>query len=356
MGMNPKFTTLHVRILDRRLFLRTAGLGLAGIALTRCTGGDEQVRCTDSGGGVGGQIPPITDNDAFYVVWFQGPPDPVPAGEWSCAISHEGVALGSFDLAALAALTARTREHSLQCIESRPGLPRMNNAEWGGLPLREALEALGIELPGTAHIDFGCADGYDLSLPGADLDGGPLWLVWKMGGVDLPLEHGAPARILTPGRYGWLNPKSIHRIDFTDTLNIPWWVEGLLAMYEATGVEFIDEDAYDYQIQALVVEPQDVELVDGDVQVLGKAFAGRDPIEAVELSTDGGLSWSEAQLTYAPGADLWTLFRHVYTPSGPGTHSIEVRARSVGGKETEPAASLARIPYVGGMTIEVTVA
>jgi DMSO/TMAO reductase YedYZ molybdopterin-dependent catalytic subunit len=357
--MGKPYTTLSVRILDRRVFLRTAGLGLAGIVLTRCAGESDKgpVFSTGSGGALD-ELAPISDNDAFYVVWFSGSPDPVEAGDWACTIAHEGEPIGQLDMAALGTLTARTREHTLQCIESRPGLARMNNAEWEGLPLREALEAFGIELPQTGYLEFSCADGYDLTLSWGDLDGGPLWLVWKMGGVDLPHQHGAPARILTPGRYGWLNPKSIRGINFTDTLNTPWWMDPLMEYYEKAGVEVVDEDAHEYQIQALMVQPQDLELVaEGTaIRVLGKVFAGRDPIEAVELSTDGGQTWAEATLTYAPGADIWTLFHHVYTPSGPGTHTIEVRARSVGGKETVPDASLKRVPYVGGMTIEVTVA
>jgi len=326
--------------------------------MTRCASVDDPTPADTGGKGSNtSEIPPISTNESFYVVWFSGPPSAVAAEDWVCAVDHEGVSLGTMDMSGLGGLKARVKEHSLQCVESRPGVPRMNNAEWTGLPLREVLEALGITLPQTEFVAFECADGYDLTLSSGEVDGGPLWLVWKMGGEDLPLTHGAPVRVLTPGRFGWLNPKSIRRIHFTDTFVRPDWVDAVDAGYEKAGIELVGEESEDLQIQALIVEPKNLSLVsDGaEVQVLGKAFGGLDPIEGVEVSTDGGESWAEATLTYAPGANIWTLFRYVYTPTGPGSHTIEVRARSVGGKETNPEATLTRLPYVGGMTIEVNV-
>ena len=73
----------------------------------------------------------------------------------------------------------------------------------------------------------------------------------------------------------------------------------------------------------------------------------------VEISQEGGESYQEAELTYAPGADRWTLWRHVWRPQRIGTHLIHVRCRSESGLRTEEEYPENRIPYVGGMWLLV---
>lgn len=284
-----------------------------------------------------------------------GAPGEVDAATWTCSVTHEGAALGRFDLAALEALSAREREHTLQCVESRPGFLAMDNAVWTGLPLVDVLAAAGIAPPETAWMVFQCADTYSVGIPTADLTEGPLWLVWGMNGETLPMKHGFPARVLTPGRYGWLNPKQITGIEFTDSPYAPPWMDSLLAQYEQQGITFDMATSMEYQVQSLLVQPTAMEAVGGKVFVLGKAYAGTDPVVSVEVSTDAGATWSEAELTYAPGADIWALWRFVWEPETAGSYTLMTRATTAAGRSCEPGLPADRIPWPGGMAVEVVV-
>lgn len=357
--MPTSITHVRARPIDRRRALLLLGLGAAA-AWTGCGEGDTGDGFAGGGGGSGGDdleaLDPVSSNEDFYVLWYQGAPGEVDGGTWRCTVEDEGEVLGSLDLAALAAMPTEDREHTLQCVESRPGFLAMDNAIWQGARLRAVLEAAGITPPtGRSWIVFTCADAYGVALPASDLDDAPLFLAWGMNGEALPLDHGFPARVLTPGRYGWLNPKQITGIRFTDTAYEPPWIDSLMEQYAEQGVQFDHEGAMAYQPQVLVVRPGAMSVVGERVRVLGKAYAGDDPIASVEISTDGGQSWVEAELTYAPGRDVWALWRFDWRPTGVGTHVLLTRATTASGRSCTPDLDPSLVPWAGGMALEVEV-
>ena len=302
------------------------------------------------------EVPAITSNAAFYVTWFN---EAAPLDDsWTLSVEREGVALASLDLPTLQALVPRDVELTLQCIESRPDAQAMDNAVWQGQPLTEVLAALGLgsgDWAGAGHVAFRCADVMELSLPLDELEG--LWLVWGMNGEELPLDHGWPVRLLAPGHFGWLNPKQIVTIDFLDDELELWWAK-LLKAWAASGTLDPESDvlARDLAAQALVVSPTDLDLVDegARIRVIGKAFAGSDPIATVEVRVDDG-PWEQAELTYQGGANIWSTWRWVWDPDGPGVYTLEVRATTASGATTTSGFPANRIPYEGGMSLEVEV-
>lgn len=358
-AMPHSISQVRARPIGRRRVLELLGLGAAALA-TGCAAEDTGVGFAGGNGGGGSDdaeaIPPISSNEDFYVLWYMGAPGEVDAETWACTVQDEDTPLGSFDLTTLAAMAAEDREHTLQCVESRPGFLAMDNAVWQGASLRAVLEAAGISPPaGRTWMVFTCADQYGVALPAGDLDGAPLFLAWGMNGEALPLDHGFPARVLTPGRYGWLNPKQITAIRFTDSAYEPPWMDSLMAQYEAQGVEFDPLGSMAYQPQSLIVQPSNMDVVGGRVRILGKAFSGDDPIESVEISTDGGETWQPAELTYAPGRDIWALWRFNWTPPEAGTYVLMTRATTASGRACTPDLADNLIPWPGGMALEVVV-
>ena len=169
----------------------------------------------------------------------------------------------------------------------------------------------------------------------------PAWIVWRMNGVPLPPEHGFPARLLVPGRYGWQNIKHVVLIELVNADPMPEWQRTWPT---------------DYPAQALVVYPSSVALVsEGEtVRFLGKAFGGRDPVVWVGLSFDDGATTQDAELTYAPGADRWTLWRYDWTPPAKGAYTVQCYARTAGGAKVKPKPKDVTA-YAGGMVVEVEV-
>lgn len=284
---------------------------------------------------------PVTSAAEFYVTSCCGTPD-VDAATWSLTIRDRGTIVGSFGLTELAALTPRDREHTLECISAGPYNLAISNGVWTGLPLTEILEALGIPEPeGALEMAFTAADDYTTSLPVAELQG--MWLVWKLNGEDLPPEHGYPARLLVPGRYGMKNPKWIVEIDFVD--------EAVIGFWESRGWS----NTAEYRVNTLVHQPTRLgSWPAGALRLLGSAFAGRDPVVAVEVRIDGG-AWQSAKIDYAPGADVWTLW-HFDWDADAGTHTLQARCTTASGVQSGGAESTGYLEgYDGSMEVEVEI-
>jgi len=59
-----------------------------------------------------------------------------------------------------------------------------------------------------------CQDGYATTLPLADLMAETVLLVDSLDGVPLPLEHGAPLRLVAPAHYGYKSAKHLSGVEF----------------------------------------------------------------------------------------------------------------------------------------------
>jgi len=271
------------------------------------------------------ELAPITPIDSFYRYQYAGYPDLDPDTH-ELVVAHEELELARFDRAFLDGLSARDKEHTLQCIGSSPAVQRIGNAVWQGLPLVEVLDALEVTVPsGAVDLRIDGADDYDAGVPIDELP--RLWLVWGMNGETLPLEHGAPARLLVPGRYGVKNLKWITTLAFVDTPHTSFW-----SLPENGGWS---EEAT-YRANALVAHPLDgAPVADGPVRFIGTAFAGDDPVAKVEVSVDGG-PWRSASIDYAPGADVWALWS-IDVPLSEGAHDVQVRCTTAGGVTSDPA-------------------
>jgi hypothetical protein len=332
-----------VRLFDRRDVLRLGGATLAGAALGACGESLDLPPAVPLE-----SIDPVTPTGDFYVQSCCGREDVNPDA-WRLSIRGAGTEIGSLDMAYFQSLStlAREKEHTLECIGGSPHYPQISNAIWKGLPLPEILEDLEIAVPASAvEIRFECADGYYVTVPASDLVK-PLWLVWEMNGAPLTAAHGAPARILNPGRYGTKNPKWIVAIDFIDEAELGYWEErgwSNDAVYLANGY--------------ILSPPTLTEADRAGVLLLGTAFAGSDAIAKVEITSDGRETWEDAEVTYSPGPDVWTLWQYEWRPPGPGTYRLQVRVTTESGAQSHteaPQGTDQLHGYDGGMEIELEV-
>ncbi len=288
------------------------------------------------------RLPDIVPNEDFYIQSAFGTPEVDPASH-VLRILDGGSEVASIDRDYVESLLEREREHTLQCIGANPRFLFIGNALWGGLPFREILEDLGVAPDSSAQwMKITGADDYATGLPITDLEGtdgaDPMWLVWLMNGEPLPLAHGAPFRFLVPGRYGTKNPKWPREFDFVEDEFIGHW--------ESRGWSQLAT----YQTNGLVLSPPTMAVVGaGTVRVLGSALSGHTPITSVEITTDGGSSWQEAEITYAPdlseslpdasdvhtGRHIWTTWSYDWMLDGPGDYTIQVRVTDGEGVVTD---------------------
>lgn len=266
-------------------------------------------------------LEPITPNAEFYRVAISGyTPTEEALAAWTLTLADEDgqtVVLAAADVAALA---GTDEERTISCIGGSSSRT-VGNAVWTGLRLDELFDAVGFH-PDERFpwVRFTSGDGYATTLPRADLDAG-LRLVWGMNGEALPADHGAPFRALVPGRYGMKNPKWIQRIELVEELEAGFW--------ESRGWS---QDA-EYQVMSWFVQPYGgAQVTDEGAWLKGLAFAGEAGITKVELSDDDGATWTKAEITYAGGPGVWTLWRLRWVPPAAGTYTIVVRATAADGR------------------------
>ena len=132
--MGHRYKKIEVRTYDRREFVQIFGASVATAALAGGCANEPALPVVGPA-----EISPITPNDEFYEVSYLGMVDIEPE-EWKCAIQRNGEEVGSLDYDFIHSLSAREREHTFQCVESKPIDQRMSNAIWSGLPFVEVLE------------------------------------------------------------------------------------------------------------------------------------------------------------------------------------------------------------------------
>ncbi|WP_245998530.1 Ig-like domain-containing protein [Halalkalicoccus subterraneus] len=91
---------------------------------------------------------------------------------------------------------------------------------------------------------------------------------------------------------------------------------------------------FDQLPKSLITAPADGATLSADeaVEIEGLAWAGENPVESVELSTDGGGTWVDADLgEQALGRYAWRRFRAEWNPEA-GKHRLLARATDTTGR------------------------
>jgi hypothetical protein len=152
-------------------------------------------------------------------------------------------------------------------------------------------------------------DDYFVQFPVSALE--DAFLAWGMNGKPLPQTHGRPVRVLVPGHWGETNVKWLEEIELLEEAVDGYWEQ---RGWHGTG-----------PVNTVAKLWDDTVLDDGRIEVAGHAYAGTRGIERVEVSVDGGDTWTDAQLSERlPGEDVWRQWRYVFDPDG--SHEVVVRA------------------------------
>lgn len=306
----------------RRAFLLRSGIAAAGGLVLGGLGLDVLIQqlftrsnLAYEGATTGAPVTYITPNEKFYVVSKNVLDPAVIRDDWALDVGGLVARSGRYDLAGLQALPQETRAITMECIANGVDGHLISTAVWRGVPLRTLLDARGGALPGGSQIIFTSADGYQGSLPLAQLLEADTLLAWEMNGAPLPHRHGYPLRVIVPGRFGEQSPKWLTSIEVVD--------HAYKGFYQQQGWY----DGPLYTISRIDHPGKHAHLPPGmPVQVHGIAFAGTRGIRSVEISVDGGQTWQPAP--YAPplSQQTWVLWSYDWTPTAPGAYTLVVRA------------------------------
>jgi hypothetical protein len=165
-------------------------------------------------------------------------------------------------------------------------------------------------------IVFEAVDGYTTAVPVDEMLKEPAYVVWMMNGEVLPDGHGGPVRTINPARYGMKTAKWLTKITLVENDWLGYWE-----------VRNWTDEAFVKTMSRIDVPRRNDVLPAGPVRVGGVAFAGDRGISRVEVSTDGGETWDEAEITQEPNPDgiAWVLWEHTWRAT-VGEHQLVVRA------------------------------
>jgi DMSO/TMAO reductase YedYZ molybdopterin-dependent catalytic subunit len=214
----------------------------------------------------------------------------------------------------------------------------IGTAEWTGTPLAPILEEAGLNAE-TVDLVFTGADRgvqgdevqfYQRSLNVDDAARDSVLLAYEMNGRALEPQHGFPLRLLVPGWYGMTSVKWLTSIEAID--------------HKFDGYQQIDAYRYSQdpdepgepvsliRPRAMMIPPGIPDfltrtrlLKSGPVTLTGRAWAGRQNVLRVEVSTDDGQTWSDARLGQPEGTFAWCEW-HCDWDATPGTYTLSVRA------------------------------
>jgi DMSO/TMAO reductase YedYZ molybdopterin-dependent catalytic subunit len=280
---------------------------------------------TAAGRPSGTLAPTITANQDFFVVTKNAVGDPVvDVAGWRLIVDGEVGSPVQIDFRTLRALPSVEVTKTLECISNFTaqcnlaafGCDLISTARWRGVRLRDVLDLAGGLKPGVVSLAFVSVDEFSAGLPPEIAMDKEALIVYEMNGEPLPREHGYPARLLVPGRYGMKNPKWLAMIRALSQDYLGWYEQ---RNWNRDGI---------VKTMARIDVPADgAQLSPGPQRIAGIAYAGTRGIMLVEYSVDGGRTWTEAApLEPPPGKDAMVRWEGSFTLEEGEAVTLVVRA------------------------------
>ncbi len=325
----------------------------------------------------------ITPLESFYVRTHF----PIPAIDrdaWWLNVEGEVEKPFAINYEELLELESRTIPATLECAGNNRNflepkvkgvqwdLGAVGTAAWTGIPLSILLDRAEVK-PGAREVILEGADGgvledpkrpsgkvqFARSIPLAKARTDVL-LAYQMNGNDLPPQHGFPLRAIVPGWYAMASIKWLQRVIVTDRPFTGYYQTMDYAYWARRGDIAELVPLTEMQIKAEIAKPAQGEIVpaNSNVRVHGAAWTSDGEITKVELSTDGGSTWSETNPIDKPTRNAWRRWEYTWhTPLKAGQATLIARATDSHGcsqpAERDPDRGTYMINHLLPISVEV---
>ncbi|GAA3552345.1 molybdopterin-dependent oxidoreductase [Amycolatopsis ultiminotia] len=263
-----------------------------------------------------GTPPFITPNARFYRVDTALSVPQVRAEEWTLRIHGMVERERTYRYSDIRDRALIERTITMTCVSNEVGGDYVSTSNFIGVDLADLLAECGVR-PGAEQLFATSVDGWTSGTPvAAALDRGRgAMLAIGMNGEPLPLEHGFPARLVTPGLFGYVSAtKWVVDLEVTT-----WAARQSYWLRRGWGQEA------PIKTESRIDQPKGFATVSaGAVRLSGIAWAQHKGIEKVEISVDNG-PWTPATLSTEVNVDTWRMWWTQISVK-PGTHQILCRA------------------------------
>lgn len=305
----------------------------------------------------------LTPNDAFFVRWhLSGIPTTVDMGKFRLEIGghvQRPLSLSLHDLqtkfepVSLVALCQCSGNSRSLFVPRVPGGQwgngAMGNARWTGVRLKDVLDTAGV-LPGAVQVGLHGLDmppqantpPFAKSLEIDHARDGEVMIAYQMNGQPLPMLNGFPIRLIVPGWYATYWVKALSSITVLEHPLQTFWMD---KAYRIPDNAQANEDPSHLSektvpinvmsVHSIFLQPVDNKQLRAgqSVELTGVATDGVSGIKSVEVSTDGGQSWSNAELGTDLGKYSWRRWRMQWSPAKAGDYRLMVRATNNAGEK-----------------------
>jgi len=298
---------------------------------------------------------PITPAGLHYLLIHYDIPD-VDAERWTLTVEGRVANPLSLSLADLRERPSHDVTAAMECagngrallaphVVSQPWLlEAVGNATWTGVPLRLILEeaellddAVEVVFTGLDRgIEKDVEQSYQRSLELELALTDDVLLAYEMNGAPLLPQHGFPLRLLVPGWYGMTSVKWLASISVI--------AEPFQGYQHTAAYRFRDNEEEEgtpvtrIQPRALMVPPgipdfntRERTVSVGPCLLEGRAWSGWAPISRVEVSTDDGETWADAELEPLESRWGWRGWRYEWPADKPGEFILWCRAHDEAG-------------------------
>lgn len=253
-------------------------------------------------------LAPLVSRD-FYEVDINAINPTVKRRSWTLSVTGKVGQEKTYGFQDISRMPSEQRFETLRCVGDPLNGKKMDTALWTTTPISELLYQVK-PTSDCSCVVLRAVDGYYEEFPISALRNGAL--AYRMNGGPLPPKHGYPVRALIPGHWGEISVKWLTEIEFLRREITGYWEK---RGWHGTGPV------------TTVAKLHVVNHLEGNrVQIGGHAYAGTRGIMRVEVSIDGGKSWTDAQLNEPlPGIDVWRQWSYTFQPRRE-KHRVVVRA------------------------------
>ncbi len=311
----------------------------------------------------------LTPNEAFFVRYHLANIPEVSAASWRLRVGGDAATTPieltldqlksdypSFEIVAVNQCSGNRRgmfSPHVPGVEWGPGA--MGNARWKGARLKDVLAKVGLKKEAVEIVLDG-ADGPILDKTPKFVKSIPAWkaldenvlLAYEMNGKPLPHFNGFPVRLVVPGWTGTYWMKHIVSIMAVDKPFSNFWMNPAyrvpVGKFPVVDRFLTQETAVNTPITEMVVNSLITNLADGHkskprqpIDVKGIAWDAGYGISDVEVSTDGGASWSLATLGQDAGRFSFRQWSFKFAPPKAGKYAVMVKASNRIGQSQTPA-------------------
>jgi DMSO/TMAO reductase YedYZ molybdopterin-dependent catalytic subunit len=215
------------------------------------------------------------------------------------------------------------------------------------VPLRALLERAGLEEDACEIVLEGADRGhpteepvppgpisYARSLPRDKAIGAAVLIAYQMNGRDLPLDHGYPVRAVVPGHYGMASVKWLTQVHAVREPFQGYWQTSDYGYWDYVDGKPVRRALGEMKLKSQIARPRVYETLPPSqaYTIFGTAWAGETEVTQIEVSTDGGQTWTEAEFLDPSQRYAWRRWKLDWlTPKTPGPYTLMARAKGADG-------------------------